>query len=95
VRLGIEFDPVGVVIVGHIKLNYPLSFNYSRLYIWGTAMEVSLKGEVSRHQTMEENMDIGSANTSRALRGHPGNVSMRITRSILLKESHQDYRARN
>jgi hypothetical protein len=47
-RLGIEFYPVGVVIVGHDKLNYPLPLDYSRLYIWGTVMEVSLKEEISR-----------------------------------------------
>jgi hypothetical protein len=32
-RLGVEFDPMGVMIVRHIELNYPLPFNYSRLYI--------------------------------------------------------------
>jgi hypothetical protein len=86
---------MGVVIVGHVKLNYPLSLNYSRLYIWGIVTEVSLKGMLADNQTMEENTDIGSANTSGALKGRPGNVSMQITRSILLKESHQDHGARN
>jgi hypothetical protein len=53
VRLGIEFNPVGMVIVGHVKLNYPLSLDYSCLYIWGIVTEVSLKGEVSRQSDNE------------------------------------------
>jgi hypothetical protein len=32
-RLGVEFNPMGVMVVRHIELNYPLPFNYSRLYI--------------------------------------------------------------
>jgi hypothetical protein len=34
-RLRIEFDPVDTVIVGHVKLNYPLSLDYSRLLYLG------------------------------------------------------------
>jgi hypothetical protein len=39
---------MGVVVIRHIELKYPLPFNYSSLYIWGTVTEVSLEGEVSR-----------------------------------------------
>jgi hypothetical protein len=51
--LGIEFNPVGVMIIGHLELNYPLSINYSCLYIWGMVTEVSLKGDISRQSDKE------------------------------------------
>jgi hypothetical protein len=43
-RLGEEFDPVDVVVIGHGSLNYPTPTNNSHLYIWGTVTEVSLGG---------------------------------------------------
>jgi hypothetical protein len=43
-RLGEEFDPVDVVVIGHVLLNYPTPSNDSHLYTWGTVMEVSLGG---------------------------------------------------
>jgi hypothetical protein len=43
-RLGEEFDPVDVVVIGHVSLNYPTPFNDSHLYTWGIVTEVSLGG---------------------------------------------------
>jgi CobQ-like glutamine amidotransferase family enzyme len=43
-RLGEEFDPVGVVVIGHVSLNYPTPSNNSHLYTWGIVTEVSLGG---------------------------------------------------
>jgi hypothetical protein len=43
-RLGEEFDPVDVVVIGHVSLNCPTPSNDSHLYTWGIVMEVSLGG---------------------------------------------------
>jgi hypothetical protein len=43
-RLGEELNPVDVVVIGHVALNYPIPPNNSHLYTWGTVMEVSLGG---------------------------------------------------
>jgi hypothetical protein len=43
-RLGEEFDPVDVVVIGHVSLNYPTPSNDSHLYTWGIVTEVSLGG---------------------------------------------------
>jgi hypothetical protein len=50
-------------------------------------MEVSLKGILTSNKTIGDSTDIGSTNTSRALKGRPGNVSMWITRSISLEKT--------
>jgi hypothetical protein len=43
-RLGEEFDPVDVVVIGHVSLNYPTPSNDSHLYTWGIVTEVLLGG---------------------------------------------------
>jgi hypothetical protein len=43
-RLGEELDPVNVMVIGHVALNYPIPSNDSHLYTWGTVTEVSLGG---------------------------------------------------
>jgi CobQ-like glutamine amidotransferase family enzyme len=43
-RLGEEFDPVDVVVIGHVLLNYPTPSNDSHLYTWGIVTAVSLGG---------------------------------------------------
>jgi hypothetical protein len=52
-RLGEEFDPVDVVVIGHVSINYPIPSNDSHLYTWGIVTEVSLKGISANNKTME------------------------------------------
>jgi hypothetical protein len=43
-RLGEELDPIDIVVIRHVLLNYPTPPNDSHLYTWGIVTEVSLRG---------------------------------------------------
>jgi hypothetical protein len=46
--LWIEFDPVGVVIIAHVKLNYPsLPKPFILLYLWNGDGSIT-EGDVNR-----------------------------------------------